>query len=326
MGETGNSNLLRTMNTSAVLAALKRERRATKHRLAELTGLSTVTVGTALEQLTRTGEALPDEVVPSNGGRPAQSFRFHAAYRYGLALYIREQTLSIRVADLYGVCVHREDEPLGDADRERFCPVIDRMLRRYPEIGSIGFGLPGVVRDGYVILSDHPGLTGVRLVEEYSARYGLPVSAENDVNLAVLGYCKEEGTDSVAYLYFPDHEAPGAGIVLGGTLCRGAHSLVGEIRCLPPAIDWHALDWGNFDSVCDAVSNVTRSFACILDPERILLYGVSLTEGHREAVQWNCAQSMDIGFLPQLRLAENFDSDYERGAVLLALNAIAGER
>lgn len=89
MDDIGNSNLLRTMNTRAVIHALKEERRATKQRLAQLTGLSSVTVGTALEHLLQTGEALPDNIVPSNGGRPAQSYRFNAAYRYGLALYIR---------------------------------------------------------------------------------------------------------------------------------------------------------------------------------------------------------------------------------------------
>lgn len=326
MEEASGFNLLRTINTRAVLAGLKKERRATKHRLAELTELSTVTVGTALEQLTQSGEALLDQVVPSNGGRPAQSFRFNAAYRYGLAIYIREQTVSIRVADLYGVCVHREEELLGDADGSRFRPIVDRILRRYPAVGSIGFGLPGVIGDGYIMLSDHPGLTGVRLAEEYSTRYGLPVMVENDVNLAVLGYCKEENIDSVAYLYFPDYDAPGAGVVLDGAICRGAHSLVGEIRCLPPVIDWHALDRKDFDGVCDAVSSVTRSFACILDPRRILLYGSFLTEGHREAIQWNCTQSMDIGFLPELKLATDFGGNYERGAVLLALNAFAGEQ
>lgn len=324
--EIGNQNSLRTMNTRAVLHALKSERRSTKQRLAQLTGLSSVTVGAALEQLVQTGEALTDEVVPSNGGRPAQSYRFNAAHRYGLALYIREQTLSIRVSDLYGVCIFREDEALREVGAERFRPVIDRMLEWFPAIGSIGFGLPGVVRDGYVTLSDHPGLTGARLAEDYRKWYDLPVSVANDVNLAVLGYCQEEHIESVVYLYFPEHEGPGAGIVFHGGLCRGANGMAGEIRCLPPTTDWHTLDLDDFDAVCDAVTNVVRSFSCILDPERIVLYGSFLTEGHRESIQWNCAQSMDIGFLSELRLASDFERDYERGAVRLALDPSIGEQ
>ena len=42
-----------------------------KQKLAEITGLSIVTVGTILNQFLETGEVFEDELVSSKGGRPA---------------------------------------------------------------------------------------------------------------------------------------------------------------------------------------------------------------------------------------------------------------
>lgn len=320
MDQMGNSNLLRTLNTHAVRQALKAEGLATKARLAQLTGLSTVTVNTALEQLTQAGEAALDALVPSNGGRPARRYRFCADHRAVLALYIRERRLHIQVADLYGTCLHQEEEGLGRADGARFRPVVERLLERFPAIGALSFGIPGVVRAGLVMAGDHPGLAGVNLEEEYRCRYGLPVAVENDVNLAVLGYVQARPDyRSVAYLYFPEQDAPGAGVVLHGALCPGAHCLAGEIGPLPPGVDWQGLNRGDVRAVCRGIADVVRSYACILDPERIVLYGAFLSGTHLETIAGFCREGLALGLQPELVLAENFEGDYGRGTVARAL-------
>lgn len=325
MSTTGNPNLLREVNTGLVWSALKAERTATKLRLAQLTGLSTVTVGAALDQMVADGEAAEAAMVPSNGGRPARSYRFHAGHRHGLALYIRGETLFLRVADLYGVCVCREEERLSDRGVEGLLETVRRMLARYPTVGAIGLGLPGVEREGVITVSDCPSLTGAHLTERFSEMFGLPVSVENDVNLAVLGYCGRGSTgedETVAYVYFPQDGGPGAGLSLGGRLCKGAHNGAGELRCLPPGVDWEDLDWDDFEKVCDVLAVVAESYACILDPERIVFHGPGLTEAHREAIIWNCEQALETGFLPKLCLSRDFDGDYEAGAVLHTLNLL----
>lgn len=324
MTETGNSTALRERNTALVRSALKAERVATKLRLAQITGLSTVTVGAALDFLTAWGEAEEGDMVPSNGGRPARSYRFCAGYRHVLAAYIRGDTLLLRVADLYGVCVAREEEKLAQGE-DQLTSALRRMLERYPTIGAIGIGIPGVEREGIITVSDRPELSGARLAEQYRQEFGLSVALENDVNLAVLGYESREAVgeeESTVYLYFPRGNCPGAGISLGGRLYRGSHRGAGEIKYLPPAQSWEVLDWDDFDAVCDHLAAVVESFTCILDPDRIVLDAPGLSEAHRQAVAWNCEQALDVGFLPKLYLAQDFDGDYERGAILHALNLL----
>lgn len=322
MESGGTPNLMRAVNTRAVLAALRAEGQATKQKLAQRTGLSTVTVNAALEHLAAQGVVTRDAVVPSNGGRPAQSYRFNPSHRCGLALYLREDRLCVRVADLNGTCLLREEEPLGPVDGARFRPTVERMLGRYPTLGGIGFGVPGVVRGGQVVVCDHPGLNGVPLRERYEAWYGLPTGVENDVNLAVAGY--GAAADPVVYLYFPQHEPPGAGVLLEGALCRGANSMAGEIGNLLPSVDWRALDRGDFDGVCAAMAVAVRAYACILDPAQIVLYGDFLTEAHLARVEQLCAVGLDVP--PTLTRSADFGGDYERGTVALSLAQMERER
>ena len=322
METTANPNLLRALNIKAVLAALRGEGQATKARLAQCTGLSTVTVNTALEQLAAAGAVLADGLVPSNGGRPAQSYRYNPRHRMVLALFIREDRLHIQVSDLYGDCVEQEEEALGQADGARFRPVVERMLERYPSLGALCFGVPGVVREGVVRACDHAGLVGADLAGAYARWYGLATAAENDVNLAVLGCTQGPEEGALVYLYVPERDAPGAGIRLGGKLYRGAHSLAGELGRLPPAEDWRALDRGDFAAVCRAVASVVQAYACILDPDWIILHGSFLTERHLEAIAQSGGAALDRQPQPALVLAQDFCGDYGRGAASLALELL----
>lgn len=329
MEDAKNQNSLRALNTALVRAALKAEGSATKLRLAQLTGLSTVTVGAALELLTAGGEVSEGPMVPSNGGRPAKSYRFVPEHRHVLALYIQGDILCCQVADLYGRCIFRREGTIPQLGGDCLMPAIGEMLERYPAIGVIGIGVPGVEVEGVVTVSDRPELSGARLTERYQGAFGLPVAVENDVNLAVLGYCgrpEVDGEETVVYLYFPEGGCPGAGLRLPGGLYRGRHSGAGEIKCLPPAVDWPSLDWTDFDQVCDRLASVVASYACILDPDRMVLYGPSLTEAHRQAVQWSCSQTLEMGLPAQLCLSDDFNRDYGAGTVFHALERLEGGR
>lgn len=322
---TGNANVLREANTALVYRTLKEERQSTKLRLAQLTGLSTVTVGTALEQLLQTGAALEGEMMRSSGGRPARSYRFNADFRHGLALYIRENTLLIRVADLYGTCVYREEQPFPDTGEESLFPTIRCVLERYPSIGALGVGLPGVERDGVILASDTPSLMGARLTRRCEEEFGLPMAIENDVNLAVLGYCRQhcvEPEETVVYVYFPEGAGPGAGLSIGGRLHRGKSNSAGEIKWLPPRVDWTDFDWNDFRRVCGTLTAVAESYACILDPDRLVFHGPCLTAAHLEAVQRSCEEDLELGFATQLSVSNDFDSDYESGAIQHTLDLL----
>lgn len=99
---------------------------------------------------------------------------------------------------------------------------------------AIGVGLPGVVdtRSGTIMSSINfvPELARVPVAERLGAATGLPVFVDNDVNALALGawmFGPGRGTRSLALLALGT--GVGGGVILDGTLIRGAHGCAGEI-------------------------------------------------------------------------------------------------
>lgn len=115
----GNSVLMKEVNKNIIRKVLKSERKATKQRLSELTGLSTVTIGSIIQQLLETNEVYEDELIPSNGGRTAHSFCYNGDYNHVLVIYTHEDedenkdTVYVRVINLLGECIYKEDHSLS---------------------------------------------------------------------------------------------------------------------------------------------------------------------------------------------------------------------
>ena len=73
--------------------------------------------------------------------------------------------------------------------------------------------------------------SGCRCATELEARLGVPVAVENDVNVATLGAVALSGIRDLVYLSIGTGLA--AGLVLDGTLRRGATGAAGEIGHVP---------------------------------------------------------------------------------------------
>lgn len=117
---------------------------------------------------------------------------------------------------------------------------------RVEEATSIGVGVPGRVdaRLGTVAHAVNLGVDGLDLGAELSARLGVAVRVENDVNAAALGAYhllvaegwpvpdwSGEADHSMAYLNLGTGLA--AGIVANGRLWRGSRGTAGEIGHIP---------------------------------------------------------------------------------------------
>ena len=100
-------------------------------------------------------------------------------------------------------------------------------------IDGVVVGVPGVTgsADGTLQLAANvPGLEGRPFEAELEARLGLPITLENDINLAALGerwLGVARGVDDFVFLSVGT--GMGAGIVLRGELHTGRHGFAGEI-------------------------------------------------------------------------------------------------
>lgn len=104
------------------------------------------------------------------------------------------------------------------------------------EFSSIGVGIPGQVEPetGRVTHAVNLAVEDLEFGAELSAKLGMLVRVENDVNAAALGVYQllaDESTHSMAYLNLGTGLA--AGLVLDGRLWRGSRGSAGEIGHIP---------------------------------------------------------------------------------------------
>lgn len=137
--------------------------------------------------------------------------------------------MSIPTRDLAGTPVY-----------DRLCHVIETLLDKAGETSpaGIGVGVPGVVRDGRVMLAPAVDWTDMPLREDLSARFHKPVAVENDVNLMALGefgYGAAKGASSAVCIGVGT--GIGGGIVLDGHLWRGHRAIAGEVGYILPGVD-----------------------------------------------------------------------------------------
>jgi glucokinase len=133
-----------------------------------------------------------------------------------------------------------EPDSTGAKDRATMLALADALLAETPgELVGIGvsFGGPVDWKRGRVILSHHvPGWEDVSLCDLLQQRYNVPVTMDNDANVAALGEWRfGAGQGCKSLLYITVSTGIGGGWVFDGNIFRGADSMAGEIGHL--AID-----------------------------------------------------------------------------------------
>lgn len=319
----GNPLVMKEINNNLVRRVLRALRSATRQQLAAATGLSIVTVAAIVQQLILAGEAREGDQVPSNGGRPSRLVEFNADYAMVLVLFAHEiaekDRLSLRVANLYGECIDAGEVEATPESLASFEAPIDRMLARHPSIKAIGFGLPGVEAGGKILALDYRPLVGAPIIEHFRLRYGLPVLFENDVNAAVMGYCRRRPIDpleTVVYLYFPRKYPPGAGIRIEGRLFKGRNNFAGEVAHLPLGIGWGQPElYNTAGRICPAIAKLIVALASVLNPDTVILHGEFLGPQHLKAIGEMCGRDLLADVVPRLAISEDFTLDFQTGLI-----------
>ena len=223
-----------------VLDYVRRHDTCTRAELVEATGLSRALVGQRLAALEEYGLVTEGGVGPSTGGRAPRRLRFRADAGHLLVADVGATSVDVAVADLAGGILAHAAEAADVADGPE--PVLDRVealfgtcLARADLQGplfGIGVGVPGPVEfDAGRPISPPimPGWDGFSVPARF-ARYGVPVSVDNDVNVMALGELTAGiGRGRENFIFLKIGTGIGAGIVAGGALYRGAQGCAGDI-------------------------------------------------------------------------------------------------
>ena len=241
--------LLKDLNERAVLDAIRDAAPISRAEISRRARISKPTVSVALQSLLHAG--LVREAEEARAGRSYGAVFFEPVPEAALVLGIDIGARFLRgaLSDLRGTIRARQDIELDRAGADELLDAVARMrdglvaVSGLPadRIDSVVTGIPGVVEEetGRVRLAENAhGLEGMAVGAELERRLGLPVTVENDVNLAALGeHARGLGRGIDDFAFVSVGTGLGAGLVLGGELRRGRHGAAGELDFVREADD-----------------------------------------------------------------------------------------
>ena len=321
-------NLIKQVNLRYVRAALLELKSATKSQLAEYTNLSVITINALIKYLLETGEVLEDAVIHPGLGRPAMSYKLNEEFCMALIVYTFEKdgqdTAFFVVRNLYGDSVEKFERAISAIMPDSFDADVLRLLKKYPAIRLIGFGLPATESGGTIISSDYSSLLGCRFCEEKRRLFHLPVFLVNDIKAATVGYCYSRHVAAdrcVIGLYLPCKYAPGIGVYCDGKLFSGCTGLAGRISPLMPHIRWDLCDYGEAPYQ-DAILLLIYNLCCLYNPDTIIVYSEFSMAFLADRLDSCFATPVDRLMRPNLIHQRSMESDFRAGISHLALEQL----
>lgn len=235
---------IRELNRSAVLTELLSLRPATRKQIAESTGISAATVTRAIDQLIADGIVCEvSEVVVEKRGRRAILLDLVAERSLVIGVDLGASSTRIIGSDLLANPVVAVELPtpssLGAAELALWLAQQAKAAvgARWGAVAAVSLGLPGAVDQVERSVSNAPNLKQVEdpaFLAVCELALGVPLLADNDANLALLGELRFGAARHTPYAAMLSLGAGlGVGIAIDGAILRGRHGLVGEFGQIP---------------------------------------------------------------------------------------------
>lgn len=217
----------------------------TRAEISRRTGLSKQAVSEVARQLEDAGWIGQVGRTHGNIGRTGVTYQIVPSASYVIGIDLGGEKCRIALADLNSHVVAETTtatEPAGGmATLRHIAGEIDRLIAETgierTKIQRAVIGCPGTIdpRSGRLSHSPSvPDLSETDIAGSLSTLLGVPTTAENDINLAVLGehwQGRGRGADSLAFAALGT--GIGLGLIINGKLVRGRRAAAGEICYLP---------------------------------------------------------------------------------------------
>jgi glucokinase-like ROK family protein len=236
---TGNRDLIRAINRSHVLNAVKSYGPIGRAEIARRTGLSPATVTSISAKLIAQNLVLEKSAGDSSGGRPPILLVINPKGGYVVGIKLTETHAVCALTDLEAFILAKSSLPLSIHDPERVVDELARMVTTFireqkiakKQLLGVGVGLAGIIDAENGILRQSPiyGWNNVPLRDMLQSRLHIPVYIENDVNTLTLTerwFGPGQGVDH--FLTVTVGRGVGLGIVANGQFYRGQTGGAGE--------------------------------------------------------------------------------------------------
>lgn len=206
-----------------------------RSQLAEALGLAPSTVGLRIKTLIDAGLLEESGDGASRGGRRPRQLRVKGGQGDVLSVDLGGGHARLGRHGLNGSILQTHSIPVTLSDGPE--PTLTAVAEALDAFGcdrirAIGISLPGPVNPalgGVDQPSRMPGWQGFDARDYLATRFGVPVSVDNDANLAALGEHRSRLGSSQHSITVKAGTAIGSGIIVDGRVHRGATSAAGDI-------------------------------------------------------------------------------------------------
>lgn len=274
---TITASAMRDINRSAILELIRRESPVSRTTIAERLGVSLPTVMRIVDELIAEGFVRLQGSKEWSGGRRRPLLEFNADGFVVLGVDMGGTKMYGALADLGGNIVDEinieRHGTSGEDSFNRLTTLIDSLLASPKlegrSVRGIGVGVPGVTlhQEGIVKWAYTLNWKDFPLKARLAERYDLPITVDNDVNLAALGELWFGAGQNVQdMILIAIGTGIGAGILIDGALYRGSNEASGEIGNMVPGREFLGRDFRHFGALESAASGTG-----IAERARILL-------------------------------------------------------
>lgn len=237
---------MREINRSAILEFIRRRSPVSRSEIAASLNVSLPTVMRIVDQLTLEGLVRQKENTEWTGGRRRSLLEFNAEEHVVIGIDLGGTKMFGAAADLDGRIIAEinlgRHGTSGEYSFHSLVELIQKLLEA-PELTGrklrgIGVGAPGVTLHEQGIVTWAPSLKwrDYPLKAKLKEHFKLPISIDNDVNLAALGelwFGAGQNIRNMALISVGT--GIGAGIIIDGALYRGSNEASGEVGYLIPS-------------------------------------------------------------------------------------------
>jgi len=270
---TINASEMRGINRSSILEMIRRESPIARATIAKRLGVSLPTVMRIVDELIEEGFVRSQGETEWSGGRRRPLLEYNADGYVVLGVDMGGSNIYGAISDLGGNIVDEMNlERHGASGEECYSlltTLIDTLLNSPGMKGrrarGIGVGAPGITlhREGIVKWAYTLNWKDFPLKARLAERYSLPITVDNDVNLAALGelwFGAGQNSQNMILVFIG--AGIGAGIIVDGALYRGSSDASGEIGHMIPGREFLGKsyrDFGALESVASGTGMVERA-------------------------------------------------------------------
>jgi len=251
---------MRDINRSAILEIIRRESPISRTTIARRLGVSLPTVMRIVDELTEEGFVRMHGDTEWSGGRRRSLLEFNAEGHVVMGIDLGGANMFGALADLGGNVIDEVEIDRHSAGGEEclrhLAELIEALLAspklQGRQVRGVGVGVPGIThhREGVVSWAFALNWQDYPLKAKLMERFHMPITVDNDVNLAALGELWFGAGQKAQNMVFITVAAGiGAGIIIDGALYRGSHEASGEIGHFVPGREFLGQCYAEFGAL-----------------------------------------------------------------------------